>query len=148
MIKNINHMSFTVSDVDVSLKFYHGMLGLEIINVSERGKEFSEKATGIKNAHLKIAYLKGENCTIELVQYLSPEGEKIDTRTCNVGSAHICFNVKNFHEYVICQRRRTISITSDRDTTVKSCLPYLLHLFREQGILFYYPTQHRKIRYG
>lgn len=100
MIVNINHMSFTVSDLDTSIKFYHKLLGLKIRNISARPKKFSQKATGIKNAQLKIAYLNGKNCFIELVQYASPKGMKIDTSTFNVGSAHICFNVKDFHKIV------------------------------------------------
>ena len=30
---------------------------------------------------------------MELIQYLAPPAMKIDTRTCNVGSAHVCFDV-------------------------------------------------------
>ncbi len=100
IITSINHLSFTVSDAEKSAIFYEKILGLKLVNISERDQVFSEKVTGIKNAHLKIAYLSGNNCSIELIQYLSPQGEKIDTKTCNVGSAHICFNVKNFSEFI------------------------------------------------
>jgi len=33
-----------------------------------------------------------------LIQYLSPEGKKLDTRTCDVGSAHLAFNISNLRE--------------------------------------------------
>ena len=65
-------MSFTVSDLDKLVRFYNEVLGLEIINITERPKEFSEKATGIKDAHLRIAYLRCGDKAIELIQYLSP----------------------------------------------------------------------------
>ncbi len=113
MIKNINHMSFTVSDLDRSVKFYHDVLGLEISNITERPKEFSEKATGIKDAHLNIAYLEGGNCALELIQYLSPKGENIDTRLCNVGSAHICFNIDNFHEMIKKLKEKKVKFVGD-----------------------------------
>lgn len=113
MIRDINHVSFTVSDLDRSIRFYNGILGLEIINISERLPEFAEKATGIKNAHLKIAYLKGGNCSVELVQYLFPKGKKIDTTTCNVGSAHICFNVENFVDVVRRLSRHEVKFIGD-----------------------------------
>jgi len=100
MITSINHFSFTVSDVERSTNFYEKILGLRLMNLSERDLAFSEKVTGIKNAHLKIAYLSGNNCSVELIQYLSPPGEKIDTKTCNIGSSHICFNIKNFTEFI------------------------------------------------
>ena len=100
MITNVNHISFTVSDLDKSVKFYQDVLGLKLMNVSGRDPSFSEKVTGIKGAHLKIAYLSGNNCSIELIQYISPKGKKIDTTTCNVGSAHVCFNVDNFKDFM------------------------------------------------
>jgi len=98
MIESMNHASFTVSNLEKSIEFYNKILGLELLDVSERDPEFSEQVTGIEGASLKIAYLNASNCSLELVQYISPEGEKIDTRTCNVGSSHVCFNVSDFND--------------------------------------------------
>lgn len=95
MIENVNHFSFTVSNLDRAIKYYRNILGLALIDVSERKPSFASKATGIPGAHLKIAYLSGNNCNIEIIEYLSPKGKKLDTTTCNVGSSHICFNVNN-----------------------------------------------------
>lgn len=100
MILNINHMSFTVSDVERSVLFYRDVLGLELLDICGRDREFSESVTGVLGAQLKIAYLKAPNCCVELVQYLTPEGIKIDTKTCNVGSSHICFYVDKFEEMI------------------------------------------------
>lgn len=96
----MNHMSFTVSNLDKSIEFYNKILGLEFVNKSERDSAFSEKVTGIQGAKLIIAYLQTSNCAIELIQYLSPQGEKLDTETCNVGSAHVCFIVDEFQKMV------------------------------------------------
>ncbi|ETW99245.1 MAG: hypothetical protein ETSY1_15700 [Candidatus Entotheonella factor] len=93
MYTSVNHTSFTVSDVDRSVTFYTDALGMKLLNISERDSEFSEQVTGIPGAHLKIAYVEAANYRIELIQYLAPAAEKIDTRTCNVGSAHVAFNV-------------------------------------------------------
>src|SRR3989344_15470 len=100
MITSINHLSFTVSNLDKSVKFYRDVLGIKVLDISPRDEKFSEKVTGIQKARLRIAYLEGKNCSVELVQYLSPRGKKIDTATCNIGSAHICFNLKNFGEFM------------------------------------------------
>ncbi|HLC60529.1 MAG TPA: VOC family protein [Candidatus Nanoarchaeia archaeon] len=96
MITSVNHLSFTVRSLDNSVKFYKDILGLRLMDISMRDSKFSEKVTGIPKAELKIAYLSGNNCSIELIQYLSPKGKKLDTATCNIGSAHICFNVDGF----------------------------------------------------
>jgi catechol 2,3-dioxygenase-like lactoylglutathione lyase family enzyme len=99
MITDLNHISFTVSDLDKSVEFYKSAVGLKLQDVSHRGVEFSEQVTGIKGAELKIAYLTADNASVELIQYLSPPGKKLDTATNNVGSAHVCFNVKNFDTF-------------------------------------------------
>lgn len=100
LVSQINHFSFTVSDLRKSVDFFHFTFGLPILDRSSRPSSFSEAVTGIAGAELEIAYLRASNCSLELIQYLSPKGEKIDTRTCNVGSAHICFNVDEFDKVI------------------------------------------------
>jgi catechol 2,3-dioxygenase-like lactoylglutathione lyase family enzyme len=95
VIINVNHTSFTVSDLDRSISFYRNFLGLELISLTGRDPAFSEKVTGIPGANLKIAYLQAPGHRLELIQYLSPPGEKLDCRTNNIGSAHLAFNVDN-----------------------------------------------------
>ena len=96
MIESMNHVSFTVSDLSISISFYRDILGLKLISLAERDSTFSEKVTGIKGAKLNIAYFKAFNCAVELIQYLQPKGKRIDTATNNVGSAHVCFIVNDF----------------------------------------------------
>ncbi len=94
MILTTNHTSFTVSDVERSATFYRDLLGFKLLSLAERPREFAEIATGIPGAHLKVAYLEVPGGhRLELIQYLSPPGVKLDTRTNNVGSAHLALNV-------------------------------------------------------
>ena len=93
MFLSVNHTSFTVSDLERSVHFYTEVLGMRLVNIAERDPAFSAQVTGIPGAHLRIAYVEAAGYRIELIQYLSPPGKKLDTRTCNVGSAHIAFNV-------------------------------------------------------
>jgi len=93
MITNVNHTSFTVRDLDRSLSFYRDLLGLELISLAGRDPAFSEKVTGIAGAKLKVAYLQAPGHRLELIQYFSPPGKKLDLRTNNVGCSHLAFNV-------------------------------------------------------
>ena len=93
MITGVNHTSFTVSDVERSVSFYRGLLGMELISLAERDPAFAEKVTGIPGARLKVGYLQAPGHRLELIQYFNPPGEKLDTRTNNVGSAHLAFDV-------------------------------------------------------
>ncbi len=93
MIIGTNHTSFTVGDLDRTISFYRDFLGLELISLGRRDPAFAEKVTGISGASLKVAYLLAPGHRIELIQYLFPPGEKLDTRTHNIGSAHLAFDV-------------------------------------------------------
>ena len=99
MIIATNHTSFTVRDVGRSVAFYRDLLGFRLLSLAERPPWFSELATGIPGAHLKTAYLEiPGGHRLELIQYLSPPGVKIDTRTNNVGSAHLALNVDDLRK--------------------------------------------------
>jgi len=94
------HVSFTVEDLDRSLAFYRDVLGMEPVAAMERVGEDISRIVGFPDAHLKIAFLRlpgGGPMLLELIQYLSPRGRPVDRRTCNPGSAHICFNVTDIH---------------------------------------------------
>lgn len=96
LVTAADHTSFTVSDVERSVAFYREVLGFKLLSLAERPPWFSELATGIKGAHLKTAYLEiPGGHRLELIQYLHPPGVKLDTRTNNVGSAHLALNVEN-----------------------------------------------------
>jgi catechol 2,3-dioxygenase-like lactoylglutathione lyase family enzyme len=93
MITSTNHTSFTVSNLDRSIAFYRDLLGFELTSLAERDPAFSAKITGVPGAHLRVAYVRAPGHSIELIQYLSPPGIKLDLRTSNIGCAHIAFNV-------------------------------------------------------
>lgn len=98
MATQIQHASFTVGDVDRSVDFYQKALGLSFKDKQGRDPDFAARVTGIPGANIVCAYLTTGNCDLELVQYLSPAGDKIDTRTCNVGSAHVALIVDDFND--------------------------------------------------
>lgn len=97
MILRTNHTSFTVSDLDRSIAFYRDALGLEFLRADTREPAFSERASGIAGAVLKTAFLKAPDHKLELIQYLSPTGQRLDLATNNVGCAHIAFEVDDLH---------------------------------------------------
>lgn len=93
MILRTNHTSFTVSNVDRSIEFYRDVLGLEFISVQVRDPAFTEKASGIPGAVLKIAFLRAPDHKLELIEYIHPLGKKLDLATNNVGCAHVAYEV-------------------------------------------------------
>jgi len=107
MITSFNHFSFTVADLDKTIKFYEDVFGLEFLSRARREPWFSEAVTGVKGAELDMAFFKLQNSggaigggVLELIEYITPKGVKLDTTTCNIGSAHVCFNVADFDGFV------------------------------------------------
>lgn len=98
MITGIAHVSFTVSDLERSLQFYRDLLGFRVEIEVERSGPDVEGITGIRGSKLKIGFLTLDGFTLELIQYVSPVGEKLDLRTNNVGCAHVAFHVKDIEK--------------------------------------------------
>jgi len=94
----INHTSFTVADVEAAAKWYCEKLGFEVMSDMRRPADYCEAVTGIPGAELHIIYVRGGGYPIELIEYTASAGEKIDTATNNVGSAHVAYNVENLEE--------------------------------------------------
>jgi len=91
MITGHNHTSLTVSDLERSVAFYTEKLGFQVEGRFEPKGPGIEQITALPGAHLKVAFLSLGDFRLELIQYLAPQGVKLDTATNNVGSAHIAF---------------------------------------------------------
>src|SRR5436190_21631788 len=84
MIQGFWHVSFTVRDLDASVKWYTKVLGLEYVRGQVQHNEYTSKLVAFPDAHLKVAQLRVPGQTIplsrhhiELIEYVSPRGEDI-----------------------------------------------------------------------
>jgi len=93
MITAVHHVSFTVSDMEQSLDFYRGALGFEVLNDRTVEGPFAETVTTLKGVRMRIIHLSGYGQGLELIQYLSAAGQPEAPRTCDTGSAHLCYVV-------------------------------------------------------
>ena len=98
MISGIAHLSFTVSDLDTSLRFYRDLLGLKLQFEAERSGPVTEAIIGIPGVRIKIGMLGIDNFFLELIQYIHPQGQKLDLKTNNVGCTHLAFFVKDIEK--------------------------------------------------
>ncbi|HVZ01800.1 MAG TPA: VOC family protein [Dongiaceae bacterium] len=90
MITGFNHTSFTVADMDKSVKFWTEMLGFEAASVSPREGRWQEEATGIPGASLMVAHLYGHGHHIEFIQYLAGAIPGAAPQPALRGAAHVC----------------------------------------------------------
>lgn len=86
-----DHTSYTVSDLDRSLAFYNGVLGLGILWQREIDNPYFCEIIGFPGCSVRAAHLliPGSEHHIELFEYVQPGGSKADVRTMNVGSSHV-----------------------------------------------------------
>ena len=80
MISSIRHVGFVVSNLEESLKFYSGILNLEIYRRFTEQGEFIDSLTGIKGVTLEwVKLIIPSGGLIELLQYHS-HPESSDSR--------------------------------------------------------------------
>src|SRR5512144_2528969 len=98
MIRAVWHFSFTVADIDRSVDFYRDVLGLELMHRQEQSNAYTRKFVGYPEAHLRVAQFRIHGVPtgrsghmLELVQYVAPLGQPVDTQTKNPGTAHLAF---------------------------------------------------------
>jgi catechol 2,3-dioxygenase-like lactoylglutathione lyase family enzyme len=103
-LTGIWHTSFTVWNLERSLEFYCGLLGLEVATHQVQQNEYTSRLVGYPDAHLKVAMLRipgafagPSNHHLELIEYIHPKGEKTDVATNRAGAPHLAFVTDNIH---------------------------------------------------
>ncbi|MCK5824092.1 MAG: VOC family protein [Ichthyobacteriaceae bacterium] len=97
MIKAIDHINISVTNLEVSKEFYIQLLGFVLDAEGELKGEWIDKVVGLKGVRAKYSKLvlpNAETC-IELIQYCNPVGgEDVNNDLANqIGMRHIAFNV-------------------------------------------------------
>ncbi len=89
-----NHTSFTVSDLDRSVAFFEDGLGFEVSSKGPRDPKAIETIVGVPGADILVAYVRGPDHSIELIEYVGPADRgRVVSRPCDVGFAHMAFDV-------------------------------------------------------
>jgi catechol 2,3-dioxygenase-like lactoylglutathione lyase family enzyme len=95
MIKDLDHVGFTVFEMERALRFYRDLLGLEVLWVRDYEEEYVRNMVGYPTATLRCAYLKlpGTETALELVEYQNAPRVQVDMHSANPGNAHLCLRV-------------------------------------------------------
>ena len=99
-ISGINHVGFTVTDLDRSLKFYTEVLECTVAFQQEKKGGYLGAIVGYPDADVRMAQVQppGNTPRIELFEYRAPKTASRDLEPRNVGNAHICFVVDDLHK--------------------------------------------------
>lgn len=77
-----------------------------MVHRQRQSNEYTRKFVGYPDADLEAVMLKipsdeyvgVSGHLVELNQYYSPQGQKVDIQTCNTGAAHLALVVDDIHE--------------------------------------------------
>jgi catechol 2,3-dioxygenase-like lactoylglutathione lyase family enzyme len=99
-VKGLHHVGITVKDLDTSIRFYHGVLGLEFSNEPSPWFDGPElgPAVGVPGAALRQVSLLLGDTTLELLEYSDPPSEThAPLLSNNIGASHVAFLVDDIH---------------------------------------------------
>ncbi len=96
------HFSFTVADIDASVAFYEGVLGLDLVHRQDQDNDYTRSLVGFPDASLRIAQLavpgqwRGVSThDLELVEYVVPRGAPYEPGRNRPGASHLAFAVED-----------------------------------------------------
>jgi catechol 2,3-dioxygenase-like lactoylglutathione lyase family enzyme len=101
VIKGLEHVGLSVSDLDRSIAFYRDILGLEVIRILEPLPEFPlGRVVGMPDCKARIAHLQSEKGMLELFEYQVPKGKPIpkDHKQADNGFIHAGFTSSDARE--------------------------------------------------
>lgn len=91
-----NHTGIIVSDLDRSIAFFRDVLRFETTSRAPRDPALIRSITGVEGADVEIAYVRGPDHNLELIQYLAPADKgQVVARQCDTGFFHVAFDVDN-----------------------------------------------------
>lgn len=94
VVAGIDHVAITAADLDRSLSFYCGLLGLELLGRGEASGAPEFAITGIPDAVVRWADVAlPDGRTVELLQYVSPRGSAVRPAVNDPGATHLAFQV-------------------------------------------------------
>jgi catechol 2,3-dioxygenase-like lactoylglutathione lyase family enzyme len=106
------HVAVTVSDLERSVAFYRNVVGLELTGVSDAARAYVGRIVGYEGARLRVALLRApgepDGTRLELIQYVAPEGTRIDAQPKNVPAGHVAFWVDDLP--ALCDRMRATGV--------------------------------------
>lgn len=94
MIKKVDHVALSVSNLERSIKFYQDIIGFKVICILESGPQMPlAEVAGIPGCTAQIAHLSLGNTLLELFEYKNPHGKTIpsDKNQFDLGWIHMGF---------------------------------------------------------
>lgn len=94
LVAGVNHVSFTVRDLDAPIGFFRDGLGFALTSRAGRPAELAAALTGVAGADVEIAFLAGAGLVLELILFHAPAlVAELPPPANAAAAAHIALNV-------------------------------------------------------
>lgn len=95
----VNHVNIVVRNLERSLEFYEGLLGMRRTFSVDLEGAWIEEVVGLTGVFARCAFVQpdGGGCRIELLEYVAPEGKELMATSLahTSGIRHLALEVKN-----------------------------------------------------
>lgn len=105
-VLGLNHVSFTVRDLDGPIALFRDGLGFELTSRGGRPAGVAAALTGVAGAEVEIAFLSAAGFVIELIAYSAPDNSHVELPTpAMAGAAHVAVDVADIAAMIeLCAR--------------------------------------------
>jgi catechol 2,3-dioxygenase-like lactoylglutathione lyase family enzyme len=95
MITGMFHSGITIDNLERSLAFYRGELGIEHFHMQVSDQPYLAAVTGIAGCSLRIAFgqVESDTSVLEIIEYLHPKGGTAGVQFGCEGAPHVCWEV-------------------------------------------------------
>jgi len=131
MIKKIDHINISVTDLQETKKFFVELFGFKVEKEGHLEGKWMDRTVGLED--VKAEFIKlvipGTETSIELIRYYQPEGGKNPniSKANEIGFRHIAFEVEDIESVYRKLKNAGVTLFSDiQSYNVKKKLCYLL----------------------
>lgn len=100
-IVGTHHTSFTVGDLERSVKFFTSVLKFELIGQREIRDDYFRRIVGLKDCvcHAAVLRIPGSTHILELFHYTTPKQLMYEPRPCDWSSSHLSLLIDDLPKF-------------------------------------------------
>ncbi len=94
-VVGVTHTGFTVAKLERASAFFRDVLGFEISSTVRQSGDVVGRMVGVPGSEIDIAFATCGGHSIELIQYVRPDGNPLNRRHCDIGYTHLAVMVRD-----------------------------------------------------
>lgn len=110
---SVRHIGIVVGDLDRSLEFYCGLLGMSVVRRALENGPFVSAILGMNDAEVETVKMSGADVAqVELLAFRSPRSSEAPPGLTRRGPTHMALTVDNLDELHIRMRAKAVPFTT------------------------------------